>query len=123
MPLKCHRDTQPLMAFDFESDEAWDSLRRENAREKNLRMPCCGSGVTLRTSALGTKHFAHARRGPCATAPESAEHLLAKRVIVQGVRRTDWTAATEQAGGAPDGEPWIADVLATKEHRQVAFEV
>lgn len=123
MPLKCHRDDQPLMAFDFESEEAWEALRRENAREKNLRMPCCGTGVTLRTSALGTKHFAHARRGPCATAPESAEHLLAKRTIVEGVRQTDWEAVAEHAGCSQDGEPWIADVLATNEHRQVAFEV
>jgi len=123
MPLKCYRDDQAILAFDLENEEAWEALRKENAARKNLSMPCCGAAVTLRTSKLGTKHFAHARRGPCATAPESAEHLLAKRTIVEGARRTDWEATTEQAGDPQDSEPWIADVLAKKEHRKVAFEV
>ena len=123
MPLKCHRDDQPLMAFDFESDDAWEALRRENAAAKHLRMPCCGAGVTLKTSKLGTKHFAHARRGPCSTAPESAEHLLAKRLIVDGVRRAEWLAEPERAGHAGDGAAWVTDVLATSGHRQVAIEV
>lgn len=105
MPLKCHRDNQFLVAFDFESDEALEALRQENAQEKNLRMPCCGASVTLRTSKLGTKHFAHARRGPCATAPEWAEHLLAKRTIIKGVRRTDSAAVVEHAGDLQNAEP------------------
>jgi hypothetical protein len=123
MPLKCFRDDEPILAFDVESDEAWDGLREENAIRKNLRMPCCGAGVTLRTSKLGTKHFAHARRGPCSTAPESAQHLLAKRTIVEGARRTPWNAVTEQAGESAEFGPWIADVLASKGKSNIAFEV
>lgn len=123
MPLKCYREDQAILAFDLEDDDAWDALRRENAARKNLRMPCCGAAVTLRASKLGTKHFAHARRGPCAAAPESAEHLLAKRTIVEGVRRTDWDATTEQAGSSQEAGPWVADVLVTKERRKVAIEV
>lgn len=123
MPLKCFHDTEPIFAFDFESAEAWEQLRKDNAVDKRLRMPCCGSAVTLRTSKLGTRHFAHARRGPCSTAPESTEHLLAKRTIVAGIRRTKWTALPEQAGDSPGFGPWVADVLATDEKRKVAFEV
>lgn len=123
MPLKCFREDQAIFAFDLESDDAWEALRAENATRKHLRMLCCGAAVTLRTSKLGTKHFAHARRGPCATALESAEHLLAKRIIVEGARRTDWEAVSEQAGDPHEVEPWIADVLATKGRRKVAFEV
>lgn len=123
MPLKCFRDDQPILAFDMETEAAWAALRQENAVQKNLRMPCCGAGVTLRTSKLGTKHFAHSRRGPCATAPESAEHLLAKRAIVDGARMARWDAVTEQAGESAELGPWIADVLATKDVKKIAFEV
>ena len=70
---------------------------------KHLRMPCCEAGVTLKTSKLGTEHFARARRGPCSTAPKSAEHLLSKRFIVDGVRRAGWLAEPERAGQAGDG--------------------
>ena len=123
MPLKCFRDDEAIFAFDTESDAAWQKLRNENAANHSLKMPCCGAGVTLRTSKLGTKHFAHTRRGPCSTAPETAEHLLAKRMIIEGIRRTDWAALPEQAGESPGFGSWIADVLATKEKRKVAFEV
>jgi hypothetical protein len=123
MPLKCLRHNDPIFAFDVETDDSWNELRKDNAANKSLRMPCCDSGVTLRISKLGTKHFAHTRRGPCSTAPESAEHLLAKRTIVDGIRRTDWTALPEQAGVSPNFGPWIADVLSTKEKSKIAFEV
>jgi competence protein CoiA len=123
MPLKCFRNDEAIFAFDTESDAAWQELRNENAANQSLKMPCCGAGVTLRTSKLGTKHFAHARRGPCATAPETAEHLLAKLRIVEGIRRTDWAAFPEQTGESPGFGAWTADVLATKVNRKVAFEV
>lgn len=70
-------------------------LRAANAAACDLRMPCCGAAVVLRTSPLGTRHFAHARRGPCTSAPETAEHLLAKRVVVEGIKRTEWIAKIE----------------------------
>lgn len=123
MPLKCLRDGQPLYSFDYEAEADWEALRNANSASSRLSMACCGAGVVLRTSKLGTKHFAHARRGPCATAPESAQHLMAKRAIVEGVRRTDWSAATEQPGDSPGHGSWIADVLATQGRKQVAIEV
>mgnify|MGYP002867031417 CR=1 FL=1 len=79
--------------------------------------------MVLRTSPLGTRHFAHARRGPCTSAPETAEHLLAKRVVVEGIKRTEWIAKIEQEGLMPDGERWRADVLATKGKAKVAVEI
>jgi competence protein CoiA len=123
MPLKCLRGDEEVYAFDVEDDRAWENIRAENAKERSLRMPCCGAAVVLRTSMLGTKHFAHARRGPCTTVPETAEHLLAKRVVVEGVRRTAWAAKTEQDGSTPDGERWRADVLATRGTAKVAIEI
>lgn len=123
MPLKCLRGEDEVYAFSIETDEAWDALRKTNASAKDLRMPCCGAAVVLRTSKLGTRHFAHARRGPCTTAPESAEHLLAKMAIIEGIRMAGWTAMPEQSGCTPNGEDWRADVLAVKGKVKVAFEV
>lgn len=43
MPLKCLRGEEEIYAFNTKSDEAWESLRKGNAAEKDLRMPCCGA--------------------------------------------------------------------------------
>jgi competence protein CoiA len=123
MPLKCLRGEEEIYAFNIESDEAWEDLRKANAKAKDLRMPCCHAGVVLRTSKLGTKHFAHARIESCQTAPETAEHLLAKMAVLEAIKKTDWTPLPEQAGNTPSGEEWRADVLAVKGKAKVAFEI
>lgn len=123
MPLKCLRGEEEIFAFDVEDEAAWKRLRESNAKARDLRMPCCGAAVVLRTSQLGTRHFAHARRGSCTTAPETAEHLLAKRIVVEGIKRTAWSVKTEQDGSTPGGECWQADVLATKGQVMVAVEI
>lgn len=123
MPLKCLRGGDEIYSFNIESDGDWENLRKMNSKSKELRMPCCGAAVVLRTSKLGTKHFAHARIGSCTTAPETAEHLLAKLAVVEAIRKTDWTPLPEQAGKTPSGEEWRADVLAVKNKAQVAFEI
>ena len=123
MPLKCLDGEREIYAFDTESDDAWEALRSKNAETKALRMPCCGAGVVLRTSKLGTRHFAHVKRGPCETAPETAEHLLAKMAVIEGIKSTAWSAMPEQSGRTPSGEEWRADVLAAKGKGKVAFEI
>lgn len=123
MPLKCLRGQEEVYAFNVSTNEAWGALRAANAADKNLRMPCCGAAVVLRSSKLGTRHFAHARKGPCTTAPETAEHLLAKMVIIEGIRRAGWEARPEQSGTTPEGEEWRADVMAVKGQVKIAFEV
>jgi competence protein CoiA len=121
--LKCLRGEEEIFAFDVEDAAAWKRLQESNAAARDLRMPCCGAAVVLRTSPLGTRHFAHARRGPCTSAPETAEHQLAKRTVVEGIRRTAWGVRTEQEGSAPDGERWRADVLAAKGKARIAVEI
>lgn len=123
MPLKCLRGGEEIYSFNIESDEAWEDLRKANAKTKDLRMPCCDAAVVLRTSKLGTKHFAHSRIGSCTTAPETAEHLLAKMAVVDAIRGTEWTPLPEQAGNTRSGVEWRADVLAVKGKAKVAFEI
>lgn len=123
MPLKCIKNGEEYFAFSVADDATWESLRKDNKQTGCLRMPCCGSGVILRTSKLGTRHFAHADRGECTSAAETAEHLLAKMEIVRGIQDAFWTPLPEQTGQTPAGEEWRADVLAVQGSKRVAFEV
>jgi hypothetical protein len=75
----------------------------------------------MRVSKLGTQHFVHARRSDtCTSAPESAEHLLLKSIVLRAVRDAGWNGDVEVCG--PDGA-WRADVMATRGSLRVAFEV
>ena len=128
MPLKCliHGESDPhaeIYAFDYIDEAAWQALREQNKRSRHLRMACCDAAVSLRTSKLGTRHFTHVRTGTCTTAPESAEHLLAKLLTVQAIQGSTWHARPEQSGATPSGESWRADVLATKGNAKIAFEI
>lgn len=119
MPLSALIDAEPIYAFNF-APTAWTALR---SRAKDLRFPCCDAGVVLKRSPLGTQFFAHARRGNCATAPESAEHLQAKDMIARAAIDAGWKAETEVRGKSPAGEDWVADVLVTRGTVKLAFEV
>lgn len=123
MPLRCVDDVgHNYLVWRISADE-WSELREQNRQRRHLRMPCCGAQVVLRKSPLGTRHFAHARKGPCATAPETAEHLRTKMEIAEAVERAGWTAQTECRGQTPEGAEWVADVMATKGRARIAFEV
>lgn len=122
MPLKCLQNGDPVFAFDFTLD-AWESLKAENRKRKHLSMPCCEAKATPKTSKLGTQFFAHARTDGCAAPAETAEHLLAKATCAEAAKLAGWEVDTEVSGCTPDGETWIADVLATKGNARVPIEV
>lgn len=124
MPLKCFNSNmnENIHAFDMTSDQ-WKALEDLNRSLRHLRMPCCSSQVTLRRSRLGTQFFAHKAKGTCETAPETEIHLRLKNMAVIAARAHGWEAETEASGAAPSGEPWRADVLATKGKSRVAIEV
>lgn len=122
MPLRCLSSDASIQSFDL-SEEDWRSLRDENRARRHLRLPCCGSQVNLKTSSRGARFFAHKARGECATAPESETHIHLKQRAVAIARACGWTASTEVAGLAPDGEAWRADVYAEKGNHKVAVEI
>lgn len=124
MPLRCFDPItgQDLHAFDLSTDE-WDALARANRGSRHLRLPCCSSEITLKTSQRGTRFFAHKAIGNCTTAPETEAHLRLKRMAVAVARAHGWDAATEVTGTTPDGEQWKADVLAQKGTQKVAVEI
>lgn len=123
MPIRCvNINDEDIFSFNFD-DEAWHKLAINNKSQKNLHMKCCNACVVLKKSKLETKFFAHARRGECSSAPESAEHLLGKQLIAEAVQEAGWVALTEEAGISKNGEKWIADVLAVQGDKKIAFEV
>lgn len=124
MPLRSLSPVGEVLAFRHDK-LGWEALRKKNRLENHLKMPCCGAAVVLKESRLGTRFFAHRRRGACTTAAESAEHLLVKDIVAQAAVEAGWHAVTEARGTSPDGRDWVADILCSREaqERSVAFEV
>jgi len=123
MPLSCFDHSGlKIQAFDL-NDDQWEALKAQNRQSRLLRMPCCGAGVVLKQSKWGTPFFAHSKVGLCLTADESEEHRQLKMLAVEAARSCGWQAETEVPGVSPSGEPWRADVLATKGKAKVAIEV
>lgn len=123
MPLRCINDNGDSIQS-FALDEAqWSELHQTNAKRRHLRMACCATPAVLKTSKLGTRFFAHAKRGECTTAPESEHHLTLKTIAARAIRACGWNVATEVPGQTPAGDWWIADVLATRGNARVAVEI
>lgn len=117
MPLSAYINGERQIAPLLDSSE-WEALR---ARKPAIELGCCRSRGFMRVSKLGTQHFVHARRSDaCTTAPESAEHLLLKSIILEAVRNAGWDGDVEVCD---PNAGWRADVMATKSKLRVAFEV
>lgn len=121
MPLRAIGDTGDLQAFEL-SAEQWQELKG-TYKALALRMPCCNVPAVPKTSPLGNFFFAHAQRGDCSTAPESAEHLFCKALIARTAQAAGWRVTTERPGVTPDGAKWVADVFCEKGSANVALEV
>ena len=123
MSLRCQgQEDKNIHAFEL-SEPQWQELREVNARQKHLRMPCCDTSVVLKTSKLGTQFFAHQRKGPCTTKPESAEHLMIKSIVAKTLAQCGWDVSTEIRGQSSEGEDWVADVIASKGSSRFAVEI
>jgi len=123
MPLRCLDHAGASLDAVALTPLEWAALTTANRRDRHLRMHCCGSPVVLKTSRLGTRFFAHQALGGCASGDESPEHLHLKTLAIAAARAAGWTAEAEVAGCTPGGEPWRADVLATRGRHRVAVEV
>ena len=57
MPIRCETtDGLTVQASDCDTAQ-WQALRERNRAERNLSMPCCGTGAVLKTSRRGTRFF------------------------------------------------------------------
>lgn len=123
MPLRCiTKAGESLLSFDLTPTD-WKRLREENAAQGHLLTTCCETPVVLKTSRNGLQFFAHKYQEHCTTALESRQHLALKGLAVSVIRKCGWDVQTEVPGVSPDGERWVADVLAIKGRAKVAVEV
>ncbi|KQR15448.1 competence protein CoiA [Deinococcus sp. Leaf326] len=125
MPLRAQLDDQTVQAWQYDPP-TWAHLK-QTYRQHTLRTSCCDQPAIPKTSTLGTPFFAHARRGPCTTAPETQEHLLLKAQVALAAHDAGWTVTTEYPGHTPTGEPWVADVYAERQTptgtQRIAIEI
>ncbi|MEO0378560.1 MAG: competence protein CoiA family protein [Cyanobacteria bacterium P01_A01_bin.17] len=120
MPLKARLNGKEIAAYSYD-DQAWKRLKAAYSKNR-LQMACCDRDAVPKTSKLGTQYFAHKKKGDCATAPETKEHLFLKDLVARTATKYGWQVETESAGQTPDGEEWVADVLCSKRQR-MAIEI
>ena len=112
MPLRALLNGSDILSFEMTTFN-WNELR-ETYRNQELLMPCCGHKGIPKTSKLGTRFFAHSRRGACTSAPETKEHLQIKTILALAAKKAGWSVTTEWRGETPSGEIWVADVFARR---------
>jgi competence protein CoiA len=121
MPLRATLDGKTIHSFQLTQLE-WNELKR-TYKTSSLTMACCGHRAIPKTSKLGTQYFAHARRGECATAPETADHIKLKTIVAKAAADAGWQVTTEFEGVTPDGEKWVADVYCQRRDKTMVFEI
>src|SRR3954464_15141210 len=109
MPLLAYTVSGAPLIAPLMTDEAWERLRATKLRD--AWMPDQGGRAIPKVSPLGTRFFAHPRGHTPPGTKESATHLFLKAQCLTGAHAAGWEALPEQAGSAPDGHPWRADVL------------
>jgi hypothetical protein len=120
MPLSAEIDGRKIISTFISIDE-WLNLKKEvQSHKKKVIMPCCGARGHLKNNGKGTKFFAHNRgtSKDCLLRTETADHRLAKEIILLASRDSGFDAYPEYAK-----RNWRADVFAEKGDLKIAFEV
>jgi len=119
MPLSAIVAGKTIIGPDLSADE-WADLAAQHKKGLAITMACCGAPGHLRRSKRGTQHFYHASDAGCGYEEESLEHLELKYLVYRTCKDAGWDTFVECP--APD-RSWVADVLAKKDGRNVAFEI
>ena len=123
MPLRCVNARTESIEADGLTDRECNDLGRKGVAVRNLTLPCCSEDAVPRTSKSGIRYFAHHRKDARSWKPESEVHNVLKAIALKAAREAGWNAQTEVREGSPEGEPWIADVLADKGESRFAIEI
>jgi len=119
MPLSAIVAGNTVIGPDLSGKE-WADLAARHKKGLAITMACCGAPGHLRKSKRGTQHFYHAVDTGCGYEEESPEHLELKYLVYRTCKDAGWQTYVECP--APD-RSWVADVLAEKDGRKVAFEI
>lgn len=119
MPLKAIVEGETVIGPDL-SEEEWADLKLRHKKGLSVRMGCCGAPGHLRISKKGTRHFFHAVDTGCHYEQESREHLEIKYQIYRICKSENWETYVEFPSSDRN---WISDVYATRDGRNVVFEI
>lgn len=105
------------------TDTVWDALCK--LPRGSMTMPRTNWPATAKTSIKGLRFFSHYPGFPGGLPkPESYAHTRLKIDVVRLLRSMGFKANIEVPGVSPDGEEWIADVLAENcDGSRTAFEI
>lgn len=105
------------------SDELWAWLC--NVPKGTILMPRTNWPATAKTSIKGLRFFSHFPGYPGGLPkPESYAHTRLKIDVVRSLRSMGFKADIEVQGVSPEGEEWVADVLAENfDGSRTAFEI
>lgn len=105
------------------SDELWAWLC--NVPKGTILMPRTNWPATAKTSSNGLRFFSHYPGVPGGPPkPESYAHTRLKIDVVRSLRSMGFKAEIEVPGFSPEGEEWVADVLAEGgDGMKIAFEI
>lgn len=119
MPLRAIIDNKEVISS-FLSTEEWNDLKDYvKSNSLNVTIAQTSKKGYLRTSKKGLQHFVHKKgEKPDDWKPESPQHLLAKSEVILGCKDAGWEALSEFIEN-----DWIADVIAIKESKRIAFEI
>jgi hypothetical protein len=118
MALKAHVDGIEVQSWRCSPDRWKELVIASKKHQIAVTMCCCGTRGILRKGSR-RPHFAHYRRPEnCNHRDESREHEEAKWIIAQACLEAGCEVNTEVSGPG-----YIADVLATKDGKEIAFEV
>ena len=118
MPLQALVNEKKVKSWEF-SNEQWKALvKSQKSKEAEIKMACCGVRAVLKSGSR-VQHFAHkVRPEDCNWKPKSKEHIEIQYIIARACHNAGWEADIEVQGNG-----YIADVLAIKDDKSVAFEV
>lgn len=113
---------EELEAFSL-NDVEWDALCQ--LPKGRMTMARTNWPATAKTSIKGLRFFSHYPGYPgVLPKPESYAHTRLKIDVVRSLRSMGFKANIEVPGVSPDGEEWVADVLAENhDGSRTAFEI
>lgn len=119
MPLKAIVEGETVIGPDLSENE-WADLKLRHKKGLPVTMGCCGAPGHVRISKKGTRHFYHAVDAGCQYEHESKEHLEIKYQIYRICKSENWETYIEYPSSDRN---WISDVYATRDGRNVVFEI
>ena len=118
MALKALVNRTLMSAEDITLDE-WRALQ---AQKPPIKMFCCLTKGYMRVREEYQEFVHYRRTDECLGRPDSPSHDLLKIAVRNAARAEGWTAEVEVPDPAPNRK-WIADVLASRNGVQIAFEL